>query len=219
MPSINCIIQGSGLEETAENDIFRSLGFKNAKEFNLNGKLGQKQTYKCKYVRRKDIKLLSPNTHLLVVRTPIKRSEKVLSALANGIPIVPEAFIRKVIKDQQWYDPNDYDISHGQQLPESELFFNSYPKRDKEKKNGGKFKGECCVVLLRDDNLKTNYKQILTFGGAKVLDRTMQHLRDRYIIQKFEFSPSIDCFYLSIALILFQLHIYIYSTGLIKISH
>ena len=185
MSSINCIIQGSGLGETEENDIFRSLGLKNSKEFNLNGKFGQKQVYKCKYVRRKDIKHLSPNTHLLVIRAPIKRSEKLLSALANGIPIVYEAFIRKVIKDQQWYNPSDYDIGHGQQLPGSELFFHSYPERDKEKKNGGKFKGECCVVLLRDDNLKTKYKQILTLGGAKVLDRTIQHLRDRYIAQKF----------------------------------
>ena len=217
MSSIKCIIQGSGLEETAENDIFRSLGLKNSKEFNLNGKFGQKQLVSCKYVRRKDMKTLGPNTHLLVVRTPIKRSEKLLSALANGIPIVPEDFIRKVIKDQQWYNPSDYDIGHGQQLPQAELFFHSYLKRDKEKKNGGKFKGECCVVLLRDDNLKTKYKQILTFGGAKVLDRTIKHLRDRYIIiQKFEFSHNINHFHSDIlALILFQLHIYIYSTGLI----
>ena len=195
MSSINCIMQGSGLEETAENDIFKSLGFNSSKELNLIGKFGQKQVYKCKYVRRKDMKALSPNTYLLVVRTPIKRSEKLLSALANGIPIVPEAFIRKVIKDQQWYNPSDYDIGHGQQLPQAELFFHSYPKRDKEKKNGGKFKGECCVVFLRDDYLKTKYKRILDFGGAKVLDRTIQHLKDRYITPKFEFSPSIDYFH------------------------
>ena len=167
-------IQGTGLDDQTENEFYRKFSFE------LNGKYGKKNL-DCDFKRRKDINQLHPKTGYLIVRAPFKRSEKLLSALAKGIYILHEAFIRKVIKDEKWFDPKPYDIGNTNIDASSctELHFPTYATRLKAKSSGGIFHKECVVVLLKSYELKLKYERILGAGGANVLSRTVQHLADR----------------------------------------
>ena len=164
------VIQGSGLNDETENEFYRKFNFE------LNEKFGGKKL-DCHFKRRKDIAYLHPATSYLIVRAPFKRSEKVLSALAKGIWILHEAFIRKVIIEQKWVDPKDFDIGN-HQSPLSELHFPFIGRRKLVQGNGGMFGDECVVVLIRDNNLKEKYRRILEAGGSKVLIRTVQQFFD-----------------------------------------
>ena len=164
-------IQGSGLNDETENEFYRKFNFE------LNGKCGEKKL-DCSFKRRKDIAYLHPNTDYLIVRAPFKRSEKILTALAKGIWILHEAFIRKIIREERWLHPSDFDVGNDRN-PQSELHFPFFPNRNVIKNRGGLFKNECAVVLLQDHQLKEKYRRILSAGGANVLHRTVQHLVDR----------------------------------------
>ena len=168
------IIQGSGLDDQTENEFYRKFYFE------LNGVCGKKKLG-CVFKRRKDIKGLDPNTSFLIIRAPYKRSEKLLTALAKGIYILDEAFIRKVIKDEKWIDPKDFDIGNSvfEKSPKTELHFPHFTRRSMLKNKGGIFIKECVVVLIDDTEIKRKYERILDAGGAKVLSRTVQHLADR----------------------------------------
>jgi hypothetical protein len=168
------IIQGSGLDDQTENEFYRKLCFE------LNGVCGKKKL-DCVFKRRKDVKQLHPKASYLIVRAPFKRSEKLLTALAKGIYILHEAFIRKVIKDEKWIDPKEFDIGNSvfDSSPMTELHFPSFTRRATLKNTGGIFNKENVVVLLENNVLKQKYERILEAGGAKVLSRTVQHLADR----------------------------------------
>ena len=174
MASSSKVLQGSGLDDQTENEFYRKF------KFELNGLYGKKKL-DCVFQRRKDIKYLDPRAEYLIVRAPFKRSEKLLSALAKGIHILHEAFIRKVIKDEKWFDPKPYDIGNTNfdRSSSTELHFPTYATRLKAKSSGGIFHKECVVVLLKSYELKLKYERILGAGGAKVLSRTVQHLADR----------------------------------------
>ena len=168
------IIQGTGLDDQTENEFYRKFSFE------LNGNYGKKNL-DCDFKRRKDINQLHPKTGYLIVRAPFKRSEKLLTALAKGIYILHEAFIRKVIKDEKWIDPKEFDIGNSvsNSSPMTELHFPSYTQRTMVKNKGGIFSKECVVVLLEGTELKRKYERILEAGGANVLSRTVHHLADR----------------------------------------
>ena len=164
-------IQGSGLNDETENEFYRKFNFE------LNGKCGEKKL-DCHFKRRKDIAHLHPNTSYLIVRAPFKRSEKILTALAKGIWILHESFIRKIINEERWLDPKAFDVGNAPN-PQSELHFSFIAHRNVVRNGGGLFRTECAVVLVKDHNLKEKYKRILAAGGAQVLSRTVQHLVDR----------------------------------------
>ena len=167
------ILQGSGLDDQTENEFYRKFSFE------LNGSLLGKKKVDGKFVRRTAMSYLHPSTEFLIVRAPFKRSEKLLTALAKGIWILHEAFIRKVINNEKWIEPKEFDIGNKPAgNSELELHFPFRSERLTHKKNGGIFKGEYVVVLLPEE-LKRKYERILEAGGAKVLSRTVQHLVDR----------------------------------------
>ena len=165
------ILQGSGLDDQTENEFYKLCKF-DLKEL------------RCHFIRRKDKGglQLHPQTEYLIVRGTPKRSEKLLSSLARGILILPETFLRKVIKEKRWCDATKFDIGLNSTI-EQELHIPLYAKRKRCKQSGGMFKGEH-VVVLYDDIVKQKYERIMTEGGAKVLSRTVQHLADRYVVIK-----------------------------------
>ena len=166
------VIQGSGLNDETENEFYRKFNFE------LNGKCGEKKM-DCNFKSRKDIIHLHPETDYLIVRAPFKRSEKLLTALAKGIWILHESFIRKIIREERWFDPKEFDLGNDRN-PQSELHFPFITeRRNVIKRGGGIFKHECAVVLLENHQLKEKYRRVLAAGGANVLIRTVQHLVDR----------------------------------------
>ena len=174
MTSNKKILQGSGLDDQTENEFYRKFNHE------FNGLRGKKLD--CHFIRRKDLPQLHEKADYLIVRAPFRRSEKLLTALAKGIWILPEAFIRKVIKDEKWHEVKEFDIGnvgYDRNPDQTELHFPLYIKRFTLKKNGGIFRNECAVVLLKEVGLKERFQRILAAGGAKTLSRTVQHLVDR----------------------------------------
>ena len=143
--STSKIIQGSGLDDQTENEFYRKFCYE------LNGVCGKKKL-DCIFKRRKDINQLHPKASHLIVRAPLKRTEKLLAALAKGIPVLHEAFIRKVIKDEKWIDPKEFDIGNSlsDKIPKTELHFPHLTLRSMLRNKGGVFNKECVVVLLED---------------------------------------------------------------------
>jgi len=132
-----------------------------------------------KFFRDKDSnKYNVQTTHLLV--GVIAKSEKFLSALAAGIPMLDVSFLKDSSKRNAWIEDVDkYDIGDENSTLKSEkIFVKPLKERRKIKADGGVFKRWNCVVVLDNVKLQEVYRRILELGGATVQKWTAKHLAD-----------------------------------------
>ena len=152
------IIQATGLDEQWDNYFLASVR--------------RRDWPNVQYI--KDMALKETTSHLVVgVR---KRTVKLLCALASGKPLIFCAnHLKECIQIRKFdVDPSKHDL--GCQPAKNDVFIAHHLVRKAWAENGGFFVNETVVILLKDQDLKNKTKRILTFGGAKVLDRTVNHL-------------------------------------------
>jgi len=121
----------------------------------------------------------SRTTHL-VVGPSFGKTDKLLCALAAGIPIVHAEYVKKSHKKGDWLAlglVGSYDVGRPtEQL--NRLYIPPLAARQVKKKGGGIFQGWTVVVLLEDARQKEVYRRMLELGGAVVHRWTLTHLLD-----------------------------------------
>ena len=138
-------------------------------------------------------------TTLLVVGSTIRRTDKLLCAIAAGVPIVRADYVNGSRMAGYWFDIEYYDVGSEREqntggaakdrftkcfsffsfiLIFDRIFIPPLRRRQVKKKEGGVFKGWSVVVLLEDPRQKEVYRRMLELGGAVVHRWTLTHLLD-----------------------------------------
>lgn len=160
------VITTTGMDERAQNELYllaQSMGGQLMRDKVTMGVYG------------------TMTTHLVVGRTP-SRTDKLLCALAAGVPIVTAAYLSDSHKAREWLkNIEKYDVGREQEW-ETEgshrLFVPTLQVRQRVQRAGGVFRGWRVVVLLDNERQKEVYRRLLELGGAAVLRWTVTHLQD-----------------------------------------
>ena len=118
-------------------------------------------------------------TSHLVVGSNLRRTDKLLCALAAGIPIVPADYVKKSHKNGLWHEVGSFDVGKAVEQDSdggSKLYIPPLAMRQAKKREGGVFQGWIVVVLLEDPRQKEIYRRMLEVGGAIVHRWTLTHL-------------------------------------------
>ena len=177
------VVSCTGLDERAQNKLFLKVQ-------KLQGSM---------LVRDKmTAGMYDTRTTLLVVGSNIRRTDKLLCAIAAGVPIVRADYVNGSRMAGYWFDIEYYDVgSEREQNTEGavkdrftkcfflffilifdRIFIPPLERRQAKKKEGGVFKGWSVVVLLEDARQKEVYRRMLELGGAVVHRWTLTHLLD-----------------------------------------
>ena len=173
------VLMCTGLDEKKQNELYL-----------LAKEMGKTQLLRDKVAAG----MYDVRTSHLVVGPSFGKTDKLLCALAAGIPIVHAEYVKKSHKTGGWLREVTYDIgSQTEQWLNRLLITDPVPliyslarrlyipplaTRQGKKKGGGVFQGWTVVVLLEDARQKEVYRRMLELGGAVVHRWTLTHLLD-----------------------------------------
>ena len=173
------VLMCTGLDEKKQNELYL-----------LAKEMGETQLLRDKVAAG----MYDVRTSHLVVGPSFGKTDKLLCALAAGIPIVHAEYVKKSHKTGGWLREVTYDIgSQTEQWLNRLLITDPVPliyslarrlyipplaTRQGKKKGGGVFQGWTVVVLLEDARQKEVYRRMLELGGAVVHRWTLTHLLD-----------------------------------------
>eukprot|EP00092_Neocalanus_flemingeri_P019112 GFUD01020702.1.p1 GENE.GFUD01020702.1~~GFUD01020702.1.p1 ORF type:complete len:1318 (+),score=442.38 GFUD01020702.1:70-3954(+) len=140
----------------------------------------QAKEMKAELIRDKVSTAYNPKTTHLIVGAMAK-TEKFLSGLAAGIPMVDVGYIKHSREAGCWIQEiQEFDIGsqHHHLRQENRLYVAQLAVRQAKKMSGGVFQGWRVVVLIEDLRQQEIYRRLMELGGAKVDRWTVKHLAD-----------------------------------------
>lgn len=163
-PNNGMVFMCTGLEERAQNELYLMVT-------EMKGLLVRDKVAGSLYDTR---------TSHLVVGATMARTDKLLCALAAGVPVVRADYIRRSREGGTWLPVEGYDVGREEEqgVGRDRLYVPPLPVRQAMRRQGGVFQGWKVVVLLEDPKRKEVYRKMLEMGGAVVHRWTLQHLQD-----------------------------------------
>ena len=163
-PTNGMVFMCTGLEERAQNELYLMVN-------EMKGLLVRDKVAGGLYDTR---------TSHLVVGDTMARTDKLLCALAAGVPVVRADYIRSSREGSAWLKVEGHDVGREEEqgVGRDRLYVPPLPLRQAMRRRGGVFKGWKVVVLLEDPRQKEVYRKMLEMGGAVVHRWTLQHLQD-----------------------------------------
>lgn len=152
------VFQGSGLVKSVEANLFLSA---NEKFF-------------CEF-RRHSVGICPETTHLVVDDDSIKRTEKLLSAIAANVWIVPASYVFKCLDAGKLLPAEGYDLGNSSTV---NPFIPSPGTRRNWKANGGVFRNWEVVFIMKDQILKKKYSRVIQAGSGTVRAWTLLNVVD-----------------------------------------